>query len=167
MLTPEIEEKSYSAAAFGVDSNLTTQQLPTAMFCYHQTLFTDMYIDKQQLSVLLLYESNTCFGLQNIKLYRHYGYNDIGIGVLGIAQYFPVLVILGIGQYFYWLSYPIPILLGHLDTSCQQMSAGKLGRRKSKARVLANEGTQNEIQQTVIFAFITHMVILIAIVWIS
>jgi len=84
--------------------------------------------------------------------------------VLGIAQYFPVL---GIGRYFYWLSYPIPILLGHLDTSCQQMTAGKLGRRKSEARVLANEGTQNEIQPTVILAFITYMVILIAIVWVS
>jgi len=47
------------------------------------------------------------------------------------------------------------------------MTAGKLGRRLSKARVLANEGTQNEIQQTVILAFITYIVILIAIVWVS
>jgi len=37
----------------------------------------------------------------------------------------------------------------------------------SKARVLANEGTQNEIQQTLILAFITDMVILIAIIWVS
>jgi len=47
------------------------------------------------------------------------------------------------------------------------MTAGKLGRRLSKARVLANEGTQNEIQQTVILAFITYMVILITIVCVS
>jgi len=32
---------------------------------------------------------------------------------------------------------------------------------------LANEGTQNEIQQTVILAFITYIIILIAIVWVS
>jgi len=33
--------------------------------------------------------------------------------------------------------------------------------------VLANEGTQNETQQTVILAFITYMLILKAIVWVS
>jgi len=42
---------------------------------------------------------------------------------------------------------PISILLGHLDASCQQIIAGKLGRGQSKAIVLANEGTHNEIQQ--------------------
>jgi len=50
----------------------------------------------------------------------------LGYWVLpNISQYW---LVLGIGQYFYWLSYPIPIPLGHLDTSCQQMTAGKLGR---------------------------------------
>jgi len=47
------------------------------------------------------------------------------------------------------------------------MTAGKLGKRISKARVLANEGTQNEIQQTVILAFLTYMDILVAIVWVN
>jgi len=36
-----------------------------------------------------------------------------------LPNIFQYWVVLGIGQYFYWLSYPIPILLGHLDTSCQ------------------------------------------------
>jgi len=40
----------------------------------------------------------------------------------------------------------------------------EIGEEVSKARVLANEGTQNEIQQTLILAFITYMVIFIAIV---
>jgi len=47
------------------------------------------------------------------------------------------------------------------------MTAGKLGRKLSKAIVLANEGTQNEIQQTVTLTFIIYMVILIAIIWVS
>jgi len=47
------------------------------------------------------------------------------------------------------------------------LPAQKLGRRQSKPRILANEGTQNEIQQTVILAFITYMIVLIAIVWVS
>jgi len=51
----------------------------------------------------------------------------LGYWVLPII--FQYWVVLGIGQYFYCLSYPIPILLGHLDTSCQQMTAGTLGRR--------------------------------------
>jgi len=91
----------------------------------------------------------------------------LALGYWVLPNIFQYWVVLGIGQYFYWLSYPIPILLVHLDTSCQQMTAGKLGRRLSKARVLANEGTLNTIQQTVILAFITYMVILIAIVWVS
>ena len=86
------------------------------------------------------------------------------LGYWVLPNIFQYWLVLGTGQYFYWLSYPTPILLGHLDTSCQQMTTGKLGRRLSKARVLANEGTHNEIQQTVILAFITYMVILIAIV---
>ena len=87
---------------------------------------------------------------------------------MGIAQYFPVL-----GSIGYWailLLVVIPNIYSawtRLDTSCQQMTAGKLGKRLSKARVLANEGTQNEIQQTVILAFLTYMVILVAIVWVS
>jgi len=43
------------------------------------------------------------------------------------------------------------------------MTGGKLGRRYSKARVLANKGTQNEIQ-AVILAFITYVP---NIVWVS
>ena len=53
----------------------------------------------------------------------------LALGYWVLPNIFQYWVVLGIGQYFYWLSYPIPILLGHLDTSYQQMTAGKLGRR--------------------------------------
>jgi len=53
----------------------------------------------------------------------------LALGYWVLPNIFKYWVVLGIGQYFYWLSYPIPILLGNLDTSCQQMTAGKLGRR--------------------------------------
>ena len=68
-------------------------------------------------------ENNTSLAVRVVNTSHgpNQGQNDIGIGVLGIAQYFPVL---DIGQYFYWLSYPIPILLGHLDISCQQGNWG-------------------------------------------
>ena len=67
----------------------------------------------------------------------------LALGYWVLPNIFQYWVALGIGQYFYWLSYPIPIPLGHLDTSCQQTTAGKLGRTLYKARVLANKGTQN------------------------
>jgi len=41
-----------------------------------------------------------------------------------LPNIFQYWVVLGIGQYFYWLSYPIPILLGHLDSSCLQGNWG-------------------------------------------
>ena len=53
----------------------------------------------------------------------------LALGYWVLPNIFQYWVVLGIGQYFYWLSYPIPILLGHRDTSFQQMTAGKLGRR--------------------------------------
>jgi len=53
----------------------------------------------------------------------------LALGYWVLPYIFQYWVVLGIGQYFYWRSYPIPILLGHLNTSCQQMTAGKFGSR--------------------------------------
>ena len=57
--------------------------------------------------------------------------------VLGIAQRLPVL---DTGWYFYWLSYPILIVLRHLDTSSVAVASRwrlvKLERRYNKTRVL-------------------------------
>jgi len=47
-----------------------------------------------------------------------------------LPNIFQYWVVLGIGQYFYWLSYPMPILLGHLDTSVQHTTAGNWGGGK-------------------------------------
>ena len=40
----------------------------------------------------------------------------LALGYWVLPNIFQYWVVLGIGQYFYWLSL---ILLGHLDTSCQ------------------------------------------------
>ena len=37
----------------------------------------------------------------------------LALGYWVLPNIFPNWVVLGIGQYFYWLSYPLPILLGH------------------------------------------------------
>ena len=89
----------------------------------------------------------------------------LGYWVLpNISQYW---VVLGTGQYCYWLSYPIPIQYcldsGHLDNSCQQ---GNWGGGKVMLESWQMK-TQNEIQQTVILAFIIYIFILIAIGWVS
>ena len=61
-------------------------------------------------------------------------------------------------QYQYCLDTLIPVVSRRLQ--------GNWGGGKVKL-VVANQGTQNEIQQTVILAFITYTVILIAIVCVS
>ena len=67
---------------------------------------------------------------------------------MGIAQYFPVL-----GSIGYWAVIPNT---NTAWTPIYQLSADdcrEIGEEVSKARVLANEGTQNEMQQAVIISF--------------